>query len=186
MKTDRSARSVQHYEGMVYDVTLPRNHVLMVRRNGKPAWSGNCGTYDGGREKAPAAICRKVAGAVLNGSNEIEIWGDGKQTRSFTYIDDCVHGTLRLTASDVHEPLNIGSEQLVSINQLVDIVEDIAGVTLERHYNLDAPQGVRGRNSDNTLVAERLGWTPSISLETGLASTYEWIYGRLSDLAVHS
>ncbi|HZU80411.1 MAG TPA: NAD-dependent epimerase/dehydratase family protein, partial [Acidimicrobiales bacterium] len=111
---------------------------------------GPHGTFEGGREKAPAAICRKVATAVLTGNHEIEIWGDGKQTRSFTYIDDCVEGTMRLTASDVREPLNVGSEQLVSINELVDIVEGIAGVKLERQYNLSAPQGVRGRNSDNT------------------------------------
>ncbi len=121
------------------------------------------GTWDGGREKAPAAICRKVATAALTGDHTIEIWGDGEQTRSFTYIDDCLEGTLRLTASDVSEPLNIGSDQLVTINQLVDIVEGIAGVTLERRYKLDAPQGVRGRNSDNTLIRERLGWAPSIT-----------------------
>ena len=120
---------------------------------------GPDGTWDGGREKAPAAICRKVATAELSGDHTIEIWGDGEQTRSFTYIDDCLEGTLRLTASDVAEPLNIGSDQLVTINQLVDIVEDIAGVRLERNYKLDAPQGVRGRNSDNTLHprAARLG-----------------------------
>ena len=116
-----------------------------------------------------------MAAAVLSGSHEIEIWGDGKQTRSFTYIDDCVEGTLRLTASDVREPLNIGSEQLVTINELVDIVEGIAGVSLQRHYNLSAPQGVRGRNSDNALIRERLGWAPSIALEDGLQNTYEWI-----------
>jgi GDP-D-mannose 3', 5'-epimerase len=121
-----------------------------------------------------------VAGAVLSGSKEIEIWGDGKQTRSFTYIDDCVDGTLRLTASDVREPLNIGSEELVTIDELVDIVEGLAGVTLERTYNLTAPQGVRGRNSDNTLIAERLGWTPSISLEDGLRNTYKWIFDQMS------
>ena len=142
---------------------------------------GPHGSYDGGREKAPAAICRKVAAAVLSGSSEIEIWGDGKQTRSFTYIDDCVEGTLRLTASDVGEPLNIGSEQLVTINELVDIVEGIAGVTLMRNYNLTAPQGVRGRNSDNALIGERLGWTPSITLEDGLQDTYKWIFDQMSD-----
>ena len=117
---------------------------------------------------------------MLDGNNEIEIWGDGQQTRSFTYIDDCVEGTLRLTASDVREPLNIGSEQLVTINELVDIVEGIAGVTLERDYNLAAPQGVRGRNSDNTLIRDRLGWAPSISLEDGLRDTYKWIFDEMS------
>jgi nucleoside-diphosphate-sugar epimerase len=141
---------------------------------------GPSGTYDGGREKAPAAICRKVAAAVLSGSRDIEIWGDGKQTRSFTYIDDCVEGTLRLTASDVREPLNIGSEQLVTINELVDIVEGIAGVSLTRRYNLTAPQGVRGRNSDNTLIAECLGWAPSINLEDGLQETYKWVFDQMS------
>jgi GDP-D-mannose 3', 5'-epimerase len=140
---------------------------------------GPDGTWDGGREKAPAAICRKVARAVESGRHEIEIWGDGQQTRSFTYIDDCLEGTLRLTASDVEDPLNIGSDQLVTINQLVDIVEEIAGVQLERNYKLDAPQGVRGRNSDNTLIKERLGWAPSISLEDGLAETYRWVHEQV-------
>jgi nucleoside-diphosphate-sugar epimerase len=133
------------------------------------------GTWDGGREKAPAAICRKVALAKLTGERTIEIWGDGEQTRSFTYIDDCLEGTLRLTASDVVEPLNIGSDQLVTINELVDIVEGIAGITLKRNYKLDAPQGVRGRNSDNTLVRQRLGWAPTVTLEDGLATTYAWV-----------
>jgi nucleoside-diphosphate-sugar epimerase len=138
------------------------------------------GTWDGGREKAPAAICRKVATAALTGDHTIEIWGDGQQTRSFTYIDDCVEGTLRLTASDVREPLNVGSDQLVTINELVDIVEGIAGVSLERRYELDAPQGVRGRNSDNTLIRERLGWAPSVSLEDGLAATYAWVHDQVA------
>jgi nucleoside-diphosphate-sugar epimerase len=141
---------------------------------------GPQGTYDGGREKAPAAICRKVAQAVLDGTNRIEIWGDGEQTRSFTYVDDCVEGTLRLTKSDVAEPLNIGSDELVTINELVDLVEGIAGVTLDRNYDLSAPQGVRGRNSDNTLISERLGWSPSISLEEGLQNTYKWIFDQMS------
>lgn len=140
---------------------------------------GPHGTFDGGREKAPAAICRKVALAKLRGYSRIEIWGDGEQTRSFTYIDDCVEGTLRLTASAVREPLNIGSDQLVTINELVDIVEAIADVKLERHYQLDAPQGVRGRNSDNTRINKLLGWTPSVSLEEGLETTYQWVYDRL-------
>jgi nucleoside-diphosphate-sugar epimerase len=141
---------------------------------------GPYGTYDGGREKAPAAVCRKVIQALLSGSGDIEIWGDGEQTRSFTYIDDCVTGTLRLMHSDVAEPLNIGSDQLVTINQLVDIVERIAGVQLKRRYKLDAPKGVRGRNSDNTLINERLGWTPSVRLEDGMRRTYEWIYGEMT------
>lgn len=141
---------------------------------------GAHGTYDGGREKAPAAICRKVAQAQLSGRHEIEIWGDGEQTRSFTYIDDCLDGTLRLMESDVTEPLNIGSSQLVTINGLVDIVEEIAGVKLDRRYNPAEPQGVRGRNSDNTLVRELLDWEPATSLETGLEQTYRWIYDEIA------
>jgi nucleoside-diphosphate-sugar epimerase len=144
---------------------------------------GPYGTYDGGREKAPAAICRKVIQAQISGSDEIEIWGDGEQTRSFTYIDDCLEGTLRLMASDVAQPLNIGSEQLVTINQLVDIVETIAGVKLKRRYKLDAPKGVRGRNSDNTLVRSRLNWAPSIRLEDGMRSTYGWIFEQMTTAA---
>jgi nucleoside-diphosphate-sugar epimerase len=140
---------------------------------------GPFGTYDGGREKAPAAICRKVITARLKGSNEIEIWGDGEQTRSFMYIDDCLIGTLGIMASDVTEPLNLGSDELVTINQLVDMVEDIAGVKLKRKYNLDAPKGVRGRNSDNTLIKARLGWAPSIRLRDGMEKTYRWISEEL-------
>ena len=136
---------------------------------------GPYGTYAGGREKAPAALCRKVVDAQLSGSGEIAIWGDGEQTRSFTYIDDCVEGTYRLTASDVPEPLNIGSDQRVTINQLVDTIEAIACVKLKRRYKPGSPRGVRGRNSDNTLIMRRLGWAPSISLENGIRPTYEWI-----------
>ena len=140
---------------------------------------GPHGTYDGGREKAPAAVCRKVIQAQLSKSNEIEIWGDGEQTRSFTFIDDCIDGTLRLMESDVTEPLNIGSDQLVTINQLVDIVERIAGVSLTRRYKVDAPKGVRGRNSDNRLIQQRLGWAPSIRLEDGMRHTYGWIRAQM-------
>jgi GDP-D-mannose 3',5'-epimerase len=141
---------------------------------------GPHGTYDGGREKAPAAICRKVAQAQLSGSGEIEIWGDGEQTRSFTYIDDCLEGTRRLMESDFGDPVNIGSSELVTINRLVEIVEEIAGAKLERRYNPLEPQGVRGRNSDNTLVREALGWEPSTTLEVGLERTYRWIYDDLA------
>jgi GDP-D-mannose 3', 5'-epimerase len=141
---------------------------------------GPHGTYEGGREKAPAAICRKVAAAKLSGRHEIEIWGDGEQTRSFTYIDDCLEGTRLLMESDVTEPINVGSSQLVTINELVDIVEEIAGLKLERRYNLSEPQGVRGRNSDNTLVLERLRWQPTVTLEEGLAKTYAWIYDQMA------
>jgi nucleoside-diphosphate-sugar epimerase len=142
---------------------------------------GPFGTYDGGREKVPAAICRKVVEAQLSGSPSIEIWGDGEQTRSFTYIDDCVEGTLRLMESEFPEPINIGSDQLVTVNQLVDIVESVAGVKLVRSYKLDAPKGVRGRNSDNTLVRQNLGWSPSRRLEDGLRETYAWIYAQMSE-----
>ena len=140
---------------------------------------GPHGTYDGGREKAPAAICRKVIQAKLDGTGTIEIWGDGEQTRSFMYIDDCVHGTKAIAASEVVEPLNLGSEELVSINHLVDLVEEIAGVRLRRQYKLDAPKGVRGRNSDNTLIRAKLGWAPSISLRDGLERTYRWIHDQM-------
>jgi GDP-D-mannose 3', 5'-epimerase len=144
---------------------------------------GPHGTYDGGREKAPAAICRKVATAKLTGNHEIEIWGDGEQTRSFMYIDDCLHGTMRIMESDIREPINLGSSELVTINQLVDIVEEIAGVKLRRRYDLDAPKGVRGRNSDNTLIRERLDWEPSIPLAVGLERTYVWIYDQIASSA---
>jgi len=140
---------------------------------------GPHGTWDGGREKAPAAVCRKIANAVITGKYEIEIWGDGEQTRSFMYIDDCIKGTQMITAGDSGEPVNLGSSELVSINQLVDIVEDIAGVKCQRHYNLTAPQGVRGRNSDNTQILETYGWEPSITLADGLAATYAWVYDEL-------
>ncbi|MDH3288398.1 MAG: NAD-dependent epimerase/dehydratase family protein [Betaproteobacteria bacterium] len=140
---------------------------------------GPDGTYDGGREKAPAAICRKVIAAKMAGTNDIEIWGDGEQTRSFMYIDDCLYGSQSLMASDVLEPINLGSDELVTINQLVDIVEKIAGAKLNRHYKLDAPKGVRGRNSDNDLIKEKLGWAPSIPLMTGMEKTYRWIYDEM-------
>jgi GDP-D-mannose 3',5'-epimerase len=140
---------------------------------------GPQGTWDGGREKAPAAICRKVATAVLTGNHTIDIWGDGEQTRSFMYVDDCVEGILRLFQSDVTEPLNVGSSELVSINQLVSLVERIAGVTLERRYQLDAPKGVRGRNSDNALIRRHLGWEPTTTLAEGMARTYQWVFEQL-------
>ena len=133
------------------------------------------GTWTGGREKAPAAICRKVAEAIQTGSGKIEIWGDGQQTRSFMYADDCVKGTLMIARGPRVEPINLGSSELVTINQLVDIVSSIAGVELERSHKLDAPQGVRGRNSDNTLILETYDWEPSISLREGLEKTYAWI-----------
>ena len=140
---------------------------------------GPHGTYDGGREKAPAAICRKVIAAQLAGANEIEVWGDGEQTRSFMYIDDCLYGTRTLMASDVREPLNIGSDELVSINSLIDIVEQIAGVKLKRRYNLSAPKGVRGRCSDNTEIKRALGWAPSVRLRDGMEKTFRWIHDQM-------
>jgi len=140
---------------------------------------GPHGTWAGGREKAPAAICRKVIEAKLSGKHEIEIWGDGKQTRSFMYIDDCTKGTMAITESEIHEPLNLGSNELVTINQLVDIVEEIAQVKLKRRYNLDAPKGVNGRNSDNTMILDRLSWEPSTKLRDGMETTYRWIEGEI-------
>jgi GDP-D-mannose 3', 5'-epimerase len=136
---------------------------------------GPVGTWTGGREKAPAAICRKVAEAVQSGNHEIEIWGDGKQSRSFMYIDDCVRGTIEVLNGPRIEPINLGSAELVTVDHLVSTVEDIAGVELKRNYNLDAPQGVRGRNSDNTRFRETYGWEPSISLREGLEKTYAWV-----------
>jgi nucleoside-diphosphate-sugar epimerase len=143
---------------------------------------GPHGTWTGGREKAPAAICRKIAEAVVSGNHEIEIWGDGEQTRSFMYIDDCVEGTLKIMDSDIEEPINLGSSEMVTINQLVDIIEQIAGIKVRRRYDLDAPKGVRGRNSDNTMILERLSWEPSISLHDGLEKTYSWIYDQVAAL----
>ena len=133
------------------------------------------GTWSGGREKAPAAICRKVIQAKDTGVHEIEIWGDGEQTRSFMYIDDCTRGTLMIMESEIDEPVNLGSSELVSINQLVDIAESFAGIRLKRKYKLDAPRGVNGRNSDNTMIQAKLGWEPSTRLVDGLRQTYDWI-----------
>jgi nucleoside-diphosphate-sugar epimerase len=137
---------------------------------------GPLGTWEGGREKAPAAICRKVIEAKVSGNHTIEIWGNGEQTRSFMYIDDCVKGTQAIGASDILEPLNLGSSELVTINGLVDIVEAIAGIKLDRRYNLSAPKGVNGRNSDNTRIQRLMGWEPGIRLKDGMAKTYAWIY----------
>jgi nucleoside-diphosphate-sugar epimerase len=136
---------------------------------------GPFGTFDGGREKAPAAISRKVIEASVTGNKEIVIWGDGLQTRSFMYIDDCIKGIIDIMYSDIREPINLGSSEMVSINELVDIVEDIAGYKLERKYDLGAPKGVRGRNSENTLIRHYLNWEPSIPLRKGMKKTYDWI-----------
>jgi nucleoside-diphosphate-sugar epimerase len=142
---------------------------------------GPFGTWDGGREKAPAAICRKVIGAKMANKHEIEIWGDGNQTRSFMYISDCLKGIEMITDSETwHDPINLGSSEGVTINQLVDIVEDIAGIKLNRKYNLDAPKGVNGRNSDNTLIQKVFGWEPNTKLRDGMEKTYRWIYDQMA------
>jgi nucleoside-diphosphate-sugar epimerase len=140
---------------------------------------GPNGTWTGGREKAPAAVCRKIATAVITGNHEIDIWGDGEQTRSFMYIDDCVRGSQMILKGDSPEPVNLGSDELVSINQLYSIVEDIAGIKCTRNYQLDAPQGVRGRNSDNTQILDTYGWAPSTPLADGMAKTYAWVYDEV-------
>jgi GDP-D-mannose 3', 5'-epimerase len=138
---------------------------------------GPVGTYDGGREKAPAAICRKVA--LADDGDEIEVWGDGAQTRSFTYVDDCVEGIHRITSSDHHQPLNLGTDRLVTVDELVQLVADAAGKAIRVRHDTSKPQGVRGRNSDNTRLREVLGWEPQTSLEDGLARTYRWIAAQL-------
>jgi nucleoside-diphosphate-sugar epimerase len=140
---------------------------------------GPNGSWIGGREKAPAALSRKVAECVVHGRDEVEVWGDGEQTRSFMFVDDCVKGSRMLMESDVTEPINIGSSELVSINGLIDIISDIAGISVTRRHDLSAPQGVRGRNSDNTMILEKLGWEPSTSLRSGLEVTYAWILDQV-------
>ena len=142
---------------------------------------GPYGAFRGGREKAPAAICRKVAEAKRYGESCIEIWGDGEQTRSFTYIDDCLEGLLRAFSGEFVDPINVGSNELLSINQMVDIVEEIAGVSLERNYMMDAPTGVRGRNSDNTLIQEVFNWQPSVTLREGIELTYRWVSDQVAN-----
>lgn len=147
---------------------------------------GPYGTYDGGREKAPAALCRKIAVAKASGEKEISMWGDGEQTRSFMYVDDCVDGTRRIMAANFRQPLNLGSDELVSINQLAGLIAQIAGMTdISIVHELSAPQGVRGRNSDNTLIQRELGWAPSISLQTGLEKTYRWISDHIQRTSSH-
>ncbi len=142
---------------------------------------GPFGTYDGGREKAPAAICRKVIDAKLNNRKEIDVWGDGKQTRTFLFIDDCLDGTIRLFDSNYSEPVNIGSDEQVSINQMIDVIEEIANYkNLKKHYQLDKPKGVRGRSSNNDLIKKILNWSYGISLKEGLSKTYEWIEGEMT------
>lgn len=141
---------------------------------------GPLGTWEGGREKAPAAMCRKIAMAKHTGNPEVEIWGDGEQTRSFCYIDDCITGLHKLMRSDYAEPLNLGQDRMVTINQLADMVADAAGIDIVKKH-VQGPQGVRGRNSDNTRLRQVLGWEPAISLEDGLARTYQWIEGKVKE-----
>lgn len=164
-------RMCRHYaEDYGFDTRVARYHNVY----------GPLGTYRGGREKAPAAICRKVIEAKLKGKKSIEIWGDGTQTRSFMYIDDCIEGTRRIMDSDIDYPINLGSNELVTINQLMDIVEDLAGTKFRRRYNRKAPQGVRGRNSDNTRLKAELDWEPSTPLKEGMKSLYEWIFDEVT------
>jgi nucleoside-diphosphate-sugar epimerase len=163
-----SERQCRHYhEDFGLETRVVRFHNIF----------GPLGTYDGGREKSPAAICRKIA--LAQDGDAIEVWGDGQQTRSYCYIDDCVEGIYRLMRSDYHAPLNLGQDRLISINELVDMVARIAGKRIGKRYDLSAPQGVRGRNSDNTRLRQVLGWEPSVSLEDGLAETYRWIARQL-------
>ena len=165
-----SERMCRHfYEDFDLGVRIARFHNIY----------GPFGTYYGGREKAPAAISRKIAEAKISGKREIEIWGDGRQTRSFTFIDDCLEGIRLLMESDFHDPINIGSNELVTINELTDIVEEHAGTQLKRSYNLNAPKGVNGRNSDNTLVRKVLNWEPGTTLHDGMKKTYEWVYNEI-------
>jgi nucleoside-diphosphate-sugar epimerase len=166
-----SERMCKHfYEDYGLEVRIARFHNVY----------GPNGTYTGGREKAPAAICRKVALAAITQKLDIDIWGDGEQTRSFTYIDDTINGIHKMMESSFNDPLNLGSSQMVTINEMVSVVEQIANVKLNRNYILDAPKGVRGRNSENSLIKSELNWTPTISLETGLKKTYEWIFSEIS------
>jgi GDP-D-mannose 3',5'-epimerase len=166
-----SERLCQHYrEDYGLNTRVVRFHNIF----------GEKGTWEGGREKAPAALCRKIAKAKLSGQDEIEIWGDGEQTRSFCYVDDCVEGLIRLMDSDFSDPLNLGQDRMVSINELADIIANIAGIQINKKH-IDGPMGVRGRNSDNTKLREVLKWEPSISLEDGLKRTYAWIEGEVGN-----
>ena len=165
--TERQCR--HYYEDYGLETRIVRFHNIF----------GPLGTYDGGREKSPAAICRKVA--LVEDGGEIEVWGDGEQTRSYCYIDDCVEGIYRLMASDFRDPINLGQDRMITINELVDIVAGIAGKTIRRRHDLNKPQGVRGRNSDNSLLRKTLDWEPEIGLEDGLERTYRWIAGQLRE-----
>jgi GDP-D-mannose 3', 5'-epimerase len=156
------------------------DHGLTVRIARYHNVYGPCCQWDGGRERAPAALSRKIAEAILAGADEIEIWGDGNQTRSFMHVDDCVRGTLLIFEGEIAEPCNLGSAELVSVNQLADVIEEIAGVRLKRRHNLAGPAGVRGRTSDNARIRQAFGWEPSITLRDGLAETYQWVARQVS------
>ncbi len=161
-----SERMCRHfYEDFKLETRVVRYHNIY----------GPYGTYDGGREKAPAAICRKVIDSIEKKLDTIDVWGDGEQTRSFLYIDDCIEGTMKVFESDYHEVFNVGSEEQVSINQLINKVENISNHKMKKNYQLDKPKGVRGRNSDNTKILTKLNWKPKFSLEEGLKETYKWI-----------
>ena len=165
-----SERMCRHFlEDYGLDVKVARYHNIF----------GPNGTYDGGREKAPAALCRKIINSIISNNDSIDVWGDGKQTRSFLYIDDCIEATLKLFHSEHHGPINIGSEEKVSINEMIDKIEKIADKKVKRNYQLDKPKGVRGRNSDNTLIRHQLNWEPKFSLYQGLEKTYKWIFTEI-------
>jgi len=165
-----SERMCRHFlEDYGLDVKVARYHNIF----------GPNGTYDGGREKAPAAICRKIINSIMKNEDKIDVWGDGKQTRSFLYIEDCIEATLKLFHSDFHGPINIGSEEKVSINEMIDKIEKISDKKVKRNYQLDKPKGVRGRNSDNTLIKSQLNWEPKFSLYQGLEKTYNWIFSEI-------
>ena len=165
-----SERMCRHfYEDFGLNVRIGRYHNIY----------GPEGTYDGGREKAPAALCRKIINAKLNNENNIEVWGDGQQTRSFLYIDDCIDATLSVFNSDFTDVFNIGSEEQVSINQMIDIIEQIADYTVERKYDLSKPKGVRGRSSNNNFINSNINWSPKYTLKMGLEKTYNWIHQSL-------
>ena len=165
-----SERMCRHFtEDFKLDTRVVRYHNIY----------GPLGTYDGGREKAPAAICRKIIKAKLNKENSIEVWGDGEQTRSFLYIDDCIQGIIKVFESEFNEVFNVGSDEQVSINQMINIIEEIAQYKVKKNYDLSKPKGVRGRSSDNTLVKNKLDWLPSIKLKSGLEKTYAWIYNQI-------
>ena len=167
-----SERMCRHfYEDFGLDVRIARYHNIY----------GPEGTYDGGREKAPAALCRKIINAKLKKEKKIEVWGDGEQTRSFLYIDDCIEATMSVFESNFTDVFNIGSEEQVSINQMIDKIEEIANFKVERNYDISKPKGVRGRSSDNSLINSKINWSPKFSLKDGLERTYYWIYNSITN-----